>query len=1795
MSVTRIAIERPLLMLMAILSVLVFGAIGYMRMGVDLFPAVNFPVVLVTVAYPGASPQVVESLVTKPIEDAVAGLADLDTVSSFSSEGFSNVTIQFKDKADPQASAIDVEKRVNAARASLPTDILPPTVLKFDFGAQPIMTLALSGQRTPDQLFKLADETVRPRLEALSGVGQVTVSGGRQREVQVKVDPNRLRAYGLTLQQVIQALGAENQNAAGGQVQEPGRSFNLRVDAKLRSASEVESIVVVTPPTGGTVRIRDVATVVDGYKDQTLLSRVNGKDAVGFSVTKQATANVTSTAALVRKELAALKPALPGDVQLDVVTDSSSFIRSSLDGVQRSLVEAIVLTGLVLLVFLHSWRSTLIVVLAIPTSLIATFGTMWLQGFTLNFLSTLALALTVGILVDDSIVVLENIYRHLSKGEPSRLAAINGRSEIGMAAIAITLVDVVVFTPVGLMSGQVGQFFRQFGFTVVAATLFSLVVSFTLTPMLASRWLRAEDEHGSGWLAAFGRRWERGFGALERRYARLLRWALGHRWMVILAAAMAFGMGVALPAPGVGKSEFFPNQDQGAFTIFLEMPPGTNLATTMQAAARVEERLALVPEVRTIFTSVGTGENATQRQPRFAQLFVNLKPKHERARTAEQVAREAKAFSEGIPGVKLRPGVPSAGGGTAQPILIRITGAELAVLGRLAEQVSQTLNQLGSVTDVTNSGQPGAPEYVVSVDRQKAADLGLSAAQVAATVRTAYAGSVATQLRPDNVTGSAAGIDVRVQLTDDTRTNLDRLSSVPLLSPVKGGQVLLGQVATVAPSQGPAQIQRIDRARNITVGASLVDGKVLGDVSREVEAALKKIEWPEGYAYSLGGSTQQQNDTFKEFGQALALSVLLTYMLLVGLYESLLYPLVVIFALPLALVGAMAGLAISQETLNLFSLIGVIMLTGLVGKNSILVVDYTNTLRRQGMTRREALLQAGPTRLRPILMTSAALIFAQIPLVLKLEEGAEAQAPLAVVVMGGMITSTLLALVFVPVMYTLIDDLQAMLLRLFRRGAPAPGRPDASGDNGTTAHIPETIMEDETDGQAVPGGHNGRPKLAPVGAASIALTTLAAGALLLSGCGAAEPAKAAPVLPPSVSVAEVRSETLRANYVTSGAAEATDQVAIVPKVGGRVVKLNAEVGQSIKAGDLIAELDHAALDSQVQQADAGVAVAQARLAQLERGPRSEDVAIAAGQRDAAGQQAQAAAAQATAAAQGLSTLDAQVQAAQQQASAAVAQAVTARLRLEQLRNPRPEDLTLLDAQVNLARVRVSQAESRDEELKIATTQVELARVSLQQALDGNRPEAVRAAQAALDQAQTALENLTTMPVRAEDLASAKAAWEAADAGWRAAEAALSDTVKAYNAAKQQSDNLPFLMTRAQADGQLAQAEVGLHNAEANVEARRAARDQAKANYEKLSSGATGWDVRLAQERVEAARAQLDLTRNPDPARVRSAQLAAEQAQAQLDAKRKQIGFDLETAQEGLRSAQAQLDKLRVPGPFDLQTLEQQAQAAEAQARAAQAQAEAVLSQRVGAEATAAGAGSQAAAALAQARQAEAAYQLRLNPYTPEDLRAARAAVQQAQAAYDAARAQQAEAYVYSPVDGVVATRNVAFGSTAGPGTPIVTLVSDNVEVAVPVEEAKLAAIRAGQVVTMTAAAYPGQTFTGLVASVAPSGDARSRSFTARIRPTTAGQLKPGMYVDVTIATDDRPGVAVVPREAVAVRDGRQSVFVVGVDNKLALRPVKVGLSSDRITEVVDGLKVGERVVVLGVDDLRDGQLVAPVR
>ena len=1031
MWLTSLAIKRPLLMLMVIGALLVVGLVSWTKLGVDLLPALDFPIVVVNTVYPGASPDAVDTLVTKPVEDAVATINDIDYIQSTSVEGQSTVIIFFTDKA-AKDSSIDVERRVSALRNILPTDAKAPSVGKYDPNAQPILLLTMSGNRDLGALQRLGEDTIQKRIEATDGVAQVSLVGGLQREIDIQVDQQRLQARGLSILQVNQALAGDNVNVPAGSITQQGRDWTVRLDNQAQTPGELNN-VLVSSTSNGPVYLKDVATVVDTFKKVSTIQRTNGQSAVGITVLKQASANTVATADSVKATLAALQPDLPQGVHIDVAYDASIFTRQSLNDVTRELSQAVVLTGLVLLLFLHTFRSTLIVLLAIPTSLIATLGVMYFLGLSLNMMSLMGLTLTVGILVDDSIVVLENIFRHLQLGEAPREAAVHGRSEIGFAAIAITLVDIVVFTPIAFMSGIVGQYFREFGLVIVSATCFSLFVSFTLTPLLASRWYRS-GEHGEANLAKpshnplvrFGRAWDAAYARLARGYARLLRFAIGPRtrWAVVAVSVLSFIGGIMLVTTGVLSTEFFPNADNGALTVKLEMPPGTTLDVTNSATQKLEERIMAWPEVQEVFTSVGQSGGFGPSQARFATMQVQLIDKNLRTRTPDDLTQVARTYSTDIAGAKVTASpVSQFGGGGASAVQVRIQGADGAVLARLAGQVADVVRHTPGTADVNDGGVTGDPELVVNVDRQQAADLGLTPAQVSSVLRTGLAGSIVGTFRPQGTTGW----DINVILNPDERARVEQVGQIPIVTP-RGQTIQLGQIANVSTATGPTQVNRRDRQRSVYVTADL-QGRVAGDVAKDIQTGLDKISVPNGYKISQGGDAQSQSETFGQILTALGLSVLLMYMLMVALFESLVYPLMIMFSLPLAVVGAFGLLALTGNTLNMLSMIGMILLTGLVGKNAILLVDYTNTLRKRGYVRNDALLEAGPTRLRPILMTTSALVLAMSPIALKLGEGSEWRAPMAVTVIGGLLTSTLLTLVLIPAVYTIMDDFTGMLAR----------------------------------------------------------------------------------------------------------------------------------------------------------------------------------------------------------------------------------------------------------------------------------------------------------------------------------------------------------------------------------------------------------------------------------------------------------------------------------------------------------------------------------------------------------------------------------------------------------------------------------------------------------------------------------------------------------------------------------------------------------------------------------------------
>jgi len=1077
MGLTRTAIRRPLTTAMFFLALILLGQQAYTRMRVDRFPDISFPVVFVQIDWPGASPENIEQAIIKPAENAVAGVSGLQRVDSTAQQGSARITVNLVEGTDIDQATLDVQRRLASIGRLLPTDATQPSVQKADPSAIPVMNVVLSGRIAPDALYDLATNTVQQQLQAVPGVASVTVFGGQPSEVQVQLDYTRLAAYGISPAQIISTIQRENVDTPGGNVDAGVQTFSVRATGLAQAPADIGQYVVATTPQGP-ILLRDVATVTVDSKRPTSLVRYTSSahpqpiDGIALSITKQSDANTLETAEAIRTALRQMRAAFPPGVDVTVTNDASRFVRQAVEAVQKDLILAILITGVILFLFLHTPRSTLIVLVSIPTCLVGTFLAMYAMGFSLNTISLMAMALMIGILVDDSIVVLENTIRHVNLGENPMQAALNGRTEIGLAAMAVTFTDVVVYVPISFMQGNVGKLFREFGLTIASATLLSLLVSFTLVPMLASRLLQAKADEGHE--RGFAGAWERAFERLARTYRGVLRWALHHRPVVVASAAGLLLLSfLPLPLNLIGQ-EYAPNEDDGQFTVNTQMPPGTSLAANSAAMAHLEQALVNLPEVDSFTTTVGQSGSRAGGGDRNGTIAVQLVEKTHRSRSVFDVMQDVRRAGASIPGMQVRTSVssPLIGGGGGSPINVRVLGNSQQAINQVADQVEQILRDTPGTVDVFNNADAAQPEIRAVLNRQRMADLGVNASQIGSALRTAIGGTTVTQLQ---VEGQSA-IDITVVASKDLRNDLTTLGSIPIPvgnssgtgSGAPGGTgassaagapvatVRLDQVAELRQVSAPTSIARSARQRQVSLSAGLVDRSV-GDAARDIRAQLARISLPAGASFRWVGQVDQLDQARVALLSALAISIVLIYMLLVALYESWLDPLAIMFSLPVALTGAFAALLLTRNTFNLFSMIGMIMLMGLVAKNGILLVDYTKTLRARGLDRLGALLEAGPTRLRPIVMTTAAMVFSMIPLALKMEEGAESRAPMAVVLIGGLVTSMLLTLVLVPVMYTYLDDLAGVpalararvpaWLRLRRRqvalppiagGAPAP-------------------------------------------------------------------------------------------------------------------------------------------------------------------------------------------------------------------------------------------------------------------------------------------------------------------------------------------------------------------------------------------------------------------------------------------------------------------------------------------------------------------------------------------------------------------------------------------------------------------------------------------------------------------------------------------------------------------------------------------------------------------------------------
>jgi HAE1 family hydrophobic/amphiphilic exporter-1 len=1041
------------MMTMIIFSFVVIGLFALTNLGIDIFPDIEFPYVTVLTIYPGAGPEEVETLITKPIEDAVASISGLKEMTSIAQEGMSLTLLEFNLGRNVDFAGIDVKEKVDAIRADLPADAEDPQIQKFDIGALPVINLAVSSPRPLEQLYILADEDIKNQLTRVNGLANVEIVGGKEREIVVAVDRRKLQARGLSILQVMQALAQENINLPSGHIAAGKKEYSIRVQGEFHDLTQIAGLYLPVMPGEPAVRLADIATIQDTYAEQRETARMQGKESIGLSLIKRSDANAVQVGREVKKVLADLKKTLPSDIEITIARDRTDFIQNSVNDVFDNLIIGILLTALVLYLFLHSWKGTVIAAISMPVSIVSTFTLLLFANFTLNMMSLMALAISVGILVTNSIVVLENIERYRKMGKPVKEAASIGTKEIALAVAAATMTNIVVFTPIAFMSGIVGQFFKQFGLTVTFATLFSLLVSFTMVPMLASMklnrliYVAAALVTGllvyislgvgvflfvagfvllvgfltwRGWLQRIFAAWDRFYDHLSDSYHAGLEYFLRHQVLLFGGVTLLFISSLVVAAVFVG-SEFFPKADAGGFSVSVEMPAGTTLQETDAVLKRIEAVVREIPEMKTVYSQVGTsesGEFTFNQGVHLGVVITQLKDKPERKRTTFEIMDEIRPKLTDIPAAQiiLTPANFFGGGGEAD-LTIEVTGPDMKILADLADQVIEIARQERGVVDPRSSWRTGKPELRISPRRELMADQGLTVTQVGLAMRTMIEGQKVSKYREGN-----REYDIRVKLAEE---DLQKIEDVPDFAVIsKEGPQKIFNIANLEFTEGPSQIQRKGKQRMITVSAELT-GTTLGQVQKNIQAGIDTLKIPEGYRVKFGGQSEEMAESFAELGRALILAIILTYMLMAAMMESYINPLIILATLPLGLIGVLYALFLTGNSISIFSLMAIIMLVGIVVNNGILLIDYIETVRREKDTPLlSAILAAAPTRLRPIIMTNLATILGMTPLALGIGSGGEFRAPMAISAIGGLISSTIFTLFLIPAMYYSVEQVR---------------------------------------------------------------------------------------------------------------------------------------------------------------------------------------------------------------------------------------------------------------------------------------------------------------------------------------------------------------------------------------------------------------------------------------------------------------------------------------------------------------------------------------------------------------------------------------------------------------------------------------------------------------------------------------------------------------------------------------------------------------------------------------------------
>lgn len=1039
MSITELAIKRPSIIVVIFTVLTVLGVISYNNLNYELLPKFTSPFITISTIYPGASPQEVESSVSKKIEDAVSSVENIKNLRTISQENVSLVMLELNASANAEVGLQDAQRKVNEILSTLPDDIKTPSIKKFAIDELPIIRLSVRSNLKSTQFYDLIKNKISPIFSTIEGVAQVAVVGGEEREIKVNVNPDKLQLYGASIGQVSQAINLTNIDYPTGKVKNIDNQVLVRLAGKFKTIDQIKEVVVKTMPDGSAVKIKDVAEVLDTKKDIASIGRTNKENTVGILITKQTDANAVAVS---EKVLAAMSK-IEADyaeqaISFSINQNSSDFTLEAADAVVDDLILAIILVAFVMLVFLHSIRNSFIVMLAIPSSMITTFTAMYVLGFSLNLMSLLALSLVVGILVDDSIVVLENIYRHLSMGKERRKAALDGRNEIGFTALGITMVDVVVFVPLLLVKGLIANILREFSAVVVVSTLMSLFVSFTVTPLLASRFSRIEELNANSLMGKLGIFFEKMMDKLNLYYGRIIHWSLNHKTVILLSAGSTFIFSIFLVGGGFIEGEFMAKGDKGEFVIQIEMDKKISIEQNNLTVLKVEEELLKIPEVEKVSTIVGGSSSvmAGQSSQYKSEINVRLIDRKKRTKSTDDIINESKVIVGKVPGIDPTiTGISIFGGADDAPIQVVVKGPTFEEVMKEAKIMKQVISEIPGTQYTKLSIEDGNPEIRVVPDKEKMAVLGLSIAQVGATIQTALTGNDDSKFMENDTE-----YDIRVKFDDFDKMSEHDIANLEFVNNY-GKIIKLTQFAKIDFTTGPSQLERRNRLPSVMI-KSYLDGRKSGTIGTEIKTAFAKLELPSGVSWEFDGDLSRQADAFGSLFTAIAASILFVYLIMVALYDSYIYPFVVLFSIPLAVVGALLALALSLSTLSVFTMLGMIMLIGLVAKNAILLVDFTNQLKdHHNLGTVDALVEAGKERLRPILMTTIAMVIGFMPIAMSKAAGAEWKNGLAWALIGGLSSSMFLTLVVVPVVYNIVDNIKAKVFKKLGKEIKKTGSP----------------------------------------------------------------------------------------------------------------------------------------------------------------------------------------------------------------------------------------------------------------------------------------------------------------------------------------------------------------------------------------------------------------------------------------------------------------------------------------------------------------------------------------------------------------------------------------------------------------------------------------------------------------------------------------------------------------------------------------------------------------------------------